>query len=584
MREKVGEVRNSQLISTFGPGAIMDLPDFSVIIASLDHWNTKYCETIKEPRLQRKLKINKIYSPPALEWDTENNIGTLPAFRFPTYLVCPKCRKLASFRDFYIDDKTQIAYCHCEEDTKVFPARFIVACSKGHIEDFPWNFYVHSKKGNLDCKGELALNDKGVTGSIADVEVECKKCGEKRTLEDAFSGVGLPSCRGHRHWMGSWGSREDCTEKSRALLRGASNLYFPIVASALSIPPYTNPVHQAIAEEMERLGKMDTKEKLKMYIDDDVFPSFKDFDLEELWKAILHQRNLGDGEEQDLLFPEWEALHRGTDEHSEFEFETEEQQVPDRFADKISNLIMVRRLTEVRVLDGFSRIEPLPDMTSMGEEDETVKESFKASLSEKRLSWRPGLVTRGEGIFITLKEDELSKWEQKVETAIVPMKQEFIKYCTDRNLEGEPRFPGARYVLLHTLSHALMRQLCLSSGYSSTSLRERIYSRNEEGQKMAGILIYTATPDSEGSLGGLVELGKTEKFEEILFHALEDARFCSGDPLCSEHKPDAVGDLNGAACHACQLAAETSCERSNRFLDRSFLVPTVSESDLAYFE
>ncbi|MBN3525173.1 DUF1998 domain-containing protein [Paenibacillus apiarius] len=583
MRDKVGEVRNSHLISIFGPGAIMDLPDFSVIIASLDHWNKKQCEVIKEPRLQKKLKINKIYAPPALEWDPDNRLGTLPAFRFPKYMVCPKCRKLAPYHKFFIEEKSQIVYCQCEEEVKVFPARFIVACSKGHIEDFPWSFYVHSKSGNLDCKGELVLNDKGVTGSISDVEVECKECKEKRTLEDAFSGSGLPSCRGHRHWMGAW-SREECTEKSRALLRGASNLYFPIVASALSIPPYTNPVHQAAAEEMERLGKMDAKEKLKVYIEDDVFPTFKDFDLDELWQAILHQRGLGSGEEQDLLFPEWEVLHRGGVEHFESEFETEEQQVPERYVHKIAKLMMVRRLTEVRVLDGFSRIEPLPDMTSLGEEDETVKESFKASLSEKRISWRPGLITRGEGIFITLNEEELNRWEQQVESAVAPMKQEFIKYCMDRNVEGEPEFPGTRYVLLHTLSHALMRQLCLGSGYSSSSLRERIYSRTANAQKMAGILIYTATPDSEGSLGGLVELGKTEKFEEVLFHALEDARFCSGDPLCSEHKPDAIGDLNGAACHACQLAAETSCEKSNRFLDRAFLVPTVSEHSLAYFD
>lgn len=588
MRDKVGEVRNSQLISTFGPGSIMDLPDFSVIIASLDHWNLKHCSQINEPRLQKKLKISKIYSPPALG-DDRNNIGTLPAFRFPKYMVCPECRKLAPFRNFYIDEKTQIAYCNdakCDgKETKVFPARFIVACAKGHIEDFPWSFYVHSKSAKADCKGKLLLNDNGATGSISDVEVECTECGEKRTLEDAFSGSGIPSCRGHRQWMGNW-SIEGCDEKPRALLRGASNLYFPIVASALSIPPYTNPIHQAIAEEEERLAELDTKDKLKLIINLGVIPTFRDFDLDDLWDAILHQRGLVNGSEQDLLYPEWEAIHAGGDANSEFDFETEEQEVPDRYSDKISRLIMIKRLTEIRVLDGFSRIEPLPDMTSIGQADEEVKESFKASLSERKLSWRPGLVTRGEGVFISLSEERINKWERSVESAAIPMKQEFIKYCQDRKIPGEHEklFPGTRYVLLHTLAHALMRQLCLGSGYSSSSLRERIYSRSISGQQMAGILIYTATPDSEGSLGGLVELGRTDKFEEVLFHALEDARFCSGDPLCSEHKPDAIGELNGAACHACQLVAETSCENSNLFLDRAFLIPTISEQDLAYFD
>ncbi|MBM7568080.1 DUF1998 domain-containing protein [Paenibacillus sacheonensis] len=584
MNGKVGEVRNSQLVSTFGPGAIMDLPDFSVIISSTDHWNLKLCEVIKEPRLQRKLNISRIYAPPSLQWEQDSKQGTLPAYRFPRFMVCPKCRKLSQFKEFMLDPDSQIAYCHCEENTKVFPARFLVACPRGHIDDFPWSFYVHSKKGNFDCEGSLFLNDKGVSGSIADVEVECKSCEEKRTLEDAFMGVGLPSCRGHKQWIGPW-SKEECTEKSRALLRGASNLYFPVVQSALSIPPYTSTIHQDVAEEMDRLGKVDSKEKLKMYIEDDLFPTFKEFDLDEIWGTILQQRGLGSGEEQDLYYPEWEALLRGGEADTEYEFETEEQQVPDRFSKRIGRLIMVRRLTEVRVLDGFSRIEPLPDITSVGEEDDTVKESFKASISESRKNWRPGIVTRGEGIFITLHEDALSAWEKEKfsDSNSIPMAKEFERYCKDRNMENTVEFPGTRYVLLHTLSHALMRQLCFSSGYSSTSLRERIYSRKKDGQNMAGVLIYTATPDSEGSLGGLVELGKTDRFEEILFHALEDAKFCSGDPLCSEHKPDAIGDLNGAACHACQLAAETSCEKSNRFLDRGFIVPTVSDQSLAFF-
>lgn len=589
MNGKVGELRNSQLISTFGPGAIMDLPDFSVIIAGLDNWNTRLCDTIKEPRLLKKLNISRIYTPPTLEWEQDGKQGTLPVYRFPRYAVCPKCRKLAPFYKFNLHDD-QVAYCHCESDTKVFPARFIIACAKGHIDDFPWDFYLHSHYNNLDCKGELQLNDKGATGSISDVEVYCTKCEKSRSLEDAFSGRGLPSCQGHRHWLGSRNS-VDCGEKSRALLRGASNLYFPQVISALAIPPYTSAIHQCVSEVLEtRLTKIDTKDKLVAVIDMEILPELKDFDIDLLWDTIEHQRGMASGEDQDLFYPEWDALlHVGNNTDTEFDFETEEQEVASRFKKWISKVVMVRRLTEVRVLDGFSRIEPLPDATTT-EDDETVRESFKAPLSNQRLPWRPGIITRGEGIFFTLEEATLYEWEQRLvdkygkkgDTLSLPIHDAYRKYCEDRN-ETSVEFPRARYILLHTLSHALMRQLCLDSGYSSTSLRERIYSRETEGQKMAGILIYTSTSDSEGSLGGLAELGKKEKFEEILWHALQEARFCSGDPLCSEHIPDSIGDLNGAACHACLLAAETSCEKSNRFLDRSYLVPTVSEQDLAFF-
>lgn len=585
MNGKIGEVRNSQLVSTFGPGAIMDLPDFSIIIAGVDNWNLRQCVPINEPRLTRKLGIQKIYTPPVVESKNETRQGTLPAYRFPRFLVCPKCRKLSLAKNFFKNENENVSYCLCDKKnglTKVFPARFIVACSAGHIDDFPWDFYVHKEDKSEKCKDMLYLNDKGATGSISDVEVECRGCGQKRSLDEAFMGKGLGKCLGHRNWLGPWDT-QPCEEEQRALLRGASNLYFPVVVSALSIPPYSSPIHQDVAGVMDRLSKVESKEKLQMLIELGVFGEFEDKNVDDVWSALQKQRSLGEGVDQDLYYPEWEALLKGTSMDAKHDFEIEEQEVPERYKDKLSNIIMVRRLTEVRVLDGFSRIEALPDNIEKAD-SETTKASYKASLSKKDyLNWRPGIITKGEGIFITLNEDTLKIWEEKFNSNQIPMAEAFRQYCDDRNMEY-PGGPEPRYVLLHTLSHALMRQLCMDSGYSATSLRERIYSRNTDTERMAGILIYTATPDSEGSLGGLVELGKKDRFEEILWSALQEARFCSGDPLCSEHKPHAIGDLNGAACHACQLAAETSCEKSNRFLDRAFLVPTVSETELAYFE
>jgi hypothetical protein len=588
VKGKIGEVRNSQLISTFGPGAILDLPDMSVIIAGLDHWDIKQCSPISEPRLVRKLGIKKIYSPPSLQGSNDTKQGSLPAYRFPRYLVCPKCRKLSTVRGFYKKDNDETVYCLCNREeggTKVFPARFIVACAAGHIDDFPWDFYVHKdqKRKTEDCKNKLVLNDHGSTGSIADVEVECKGCGQKRALDEAFSGKGLGKCLGHRNWHGPWDT-EDCNQQQRALLRGASNLYFPVVVSALSIPPFTSsdPIYDEVAAVLDRWAKIDSIEKLELALDTGFFDEFKSRPLEEIWKAVTTLRSLGDGVEQDLYFPEWQALIHGVSMDAKHEFQTEEQEVPERYQEYISKVVMVRRLKEIRVLDGFSRIEAIPDTIERAD-SETSQASFKAYLSKRELGWRPGIETKGEGIFFKLDEEKLRAWEERFQDNAHLIQEEFRKYCEDRNMDYKGG-PDPRYILLHTLSHALMRQLCLDSGYSSTSLRERIYSRNEPGQSMAGILIYTATPDSEGSLGGLVELGRKERFEELLWHALQESRFCSGDPLCSEHKPNAIGDLNGAACHACQLSPETSCESSNRFLDRSFLVPTVSETGLAYFD
>jgi MrfA Zn-binding domain len=148
----------------------------------------------------------------------------------------------------------------------------------------------------------------------------------------------------------------------------------------------------------------------------------------------------------------------------------------------------------------------------------------------------------------------------------------------------EANFPGILYVLLHSFAHIFIRELALESGYSAASVRERIYAAGHgEAPDVAGVLVYTAAPDSHGTLGGLVELGKPENLGRLIQQALERARICASDPLCAEHVPTHDRSLHGAACHACSFVAETSCEIGNRYLDRSILVPTLAGSELAFF-
>ena len=593
--KKIGDLRPSQLITTFGPGAIVDLPEFSVIIAGLDDWNKELCEPIYEPRLTAKLKLREIVQPPIAKESGRSytQTGTLPAYRFPKYMVCPNCRKLRHEKDFNNDAKTSIVYCHCNAETKtrVFPSRFIVACPAGHLDDFPWHSYVHSQKKNYDCKGDLFLDDVGGSGSIADVHVYCKQCDSRRSLQEAFAKKRtdvLGTCRGHRPWLGK-DNAEPCEHPMRASLRGASNIYFSLVQSSIRIPPYNDEVYKAVSLRANDVKRINSLEKLKIYLEDGVFSELERFAPEKVFTAIQKiNSDVNEEEDLDLLGQEYIALLAGPSNNDNIDFEVEVQPVPDSFAGYLKNLVMVRRLTEIRVLNGFTRIDAPPDLSAaISNDQETQSNATRAAMSREPLPWRPGILTRGEGIFLTLDEEKLGEWERResVIAAGKGMQRAFEKYCADREMP-DAEFPGVRYVLLHSLSHMLMRQLCLNSGYSSSALRERIYSRDakQQGSAMAGILIYTATPDSEGSLGGLVELGRTKQFEQALHAALEEARFCSGDPLCSEHSPSAIGDVNGAACHACQLTAETSCERSNRFLDRNYLVPTISHDTLAFFK
>jgi len=101
---------------------------------------------------------------------------------------------------------------------------------------------------------------------------------------------------------------------------------------------------------------------------------------------------------------------------------------------------------------------------------------------------------------------------------------------------------------------------------------------------MAGVLLYTASPDAEGTLGGLVRLAKTAAFELIVTTAIERMRLCSADPFCAEHEANAEeAVLHGAACHACLFVPETSCERGNRYLDRAVLATTMAAPVLQSF-
>lgn len=599
MNKKIGEIRPSQFISTFGPGSVVELPDFSVIIAGLDEWETQLCTTIPEPRLTRKLGLQKILSLPfpKSESSFSDHLPTVPAFRFPIFYVCPNCRRLAPYKQFSVENDG--VYCFNNRlknhepclRVKTFPVRFVTACENGHLSDVPWNYYVH--QGTSECKGDLYLEDTAKTGAISDINVKCQKCGDSRSLQDAFQKdtndkPPLGKCFGSRPWLGKH-AQEPCDQSLRILLRGASNLYFSVIESALALPQFENPISKVVSEISERLSKINSIDTLQLLIENGAYPELEKFDLKEVFDCILEQRSDGKSEYIDLLGPEFKAITQGNQSSKEHHFETQFEEVPEAFQPFLSNLIMVRRLKEVRVLKAFTRINPPPDTTTLlsGDSEESGSSVLEAAISKKNLLWRPGVETHGEGIFISLNEETLQRWEEENLDYEEEMNLNYLKYCEDRNIPEDERaaFPGIRYMLLHTLSHSLMRQLCLNSGYSSSSLRERIYSRrgNDKNEHMAGILIYTATPDSEGSLGGLVELGKKQNFHNVLWKALEEARLCSSDPLCAEHKPESVGDLNGAACHSCMLAAETSCERSNRFLDRSLLVKTVSNLDIHFF-
>jgi hypothetical protein len=236
---------------------------------------------------------------------------------------------------------------------------------------------------------------------------------------------------------------------------------------------------------------------------------------------------------------------------------------------------LLHKLRETRAFVGFSRIYPGDDLTQ--------EERWKLVALEKK-RWLPAVIVRGEGIFLKFREDRLGEWIKKF-GATHESRFSLINHHMGE-LRGrrhqQPKLISPKHVLIHTFAHLLINELVYECGYGSASLRERIYSSDGESP-MSGVLIYTAAGDSEGSMGGLVQMGQPSYLEAVVDRALEKARWCSSDPVCIESKGQGPDSCNLAACHTCALLPETSCEEQNRLLDRGVVIGTIENPSSGFF-
>jgi hypothetical protein len=609
-RHRVGELRPSQILLTFGVGSVVDLPGLSVMVMGLNDWDIAYSVEIGEARLlaavQKHLggQLQRLVSPPIVP-EADIRPGPLdeilligvPVASFPRWVVCPACRLLAPISsglfalktDPYRPDRTRYVHQNCGRSGKppsVNPARFLVACERGHVDDFPWHGFVH--RDQPGCPGPLRFQEEGVSGEAADVLVVCEGCRASRRIVEAFGEEGrknLPACRGRRPHLRDY--EEGCPEQMRAILLGASNSWFPVVLSALSVPSVSGKLDQLVEGSWVVLEKATSKEVLVAFRQIGQLPKLAAYTDEQIWQAVEARRHrpAGGAPAEDLKGPEWERLSNPDPDRNTDDFQIRPVAPPPGYGDALAQVGLVEQLREVRALIGFTRIESPGDFG----EEAYVAPDRRAPLSRTPPLWVPATEVRGEGLFLQLRETAVREWlrhpdRHEQEAAFLEAHR---RWRGARRLEpGDAGFPGLRYILLHSLAHVLMRQLAVECGYTAASIRERIYARREDepAGPMAGLLIYTAAADSEGTLGGLVSLGDPRMLGRLLDQALDEARLCASDPLCAEHHPWKAGEsLHAAACHACMFAPETSCERGNRYLDRAVLVETVDTPALAFF-
>jgi hypothetical protein len=369
----------------------------------------------------------------------------------------------------------------------------------------------------------------------------------------------------------------------KPMLQGASNLWFPVLISALSVPQASDDLGRLVEDNWAVLDKVTGVDVLKAFRLIGQLKDFSKYSDEQIWAAI-QKKIQGAGEEvedpDDLKSPEWKIFSNPTKAKESRTFKLRTVDPPTDFTKHFEKIVLVEKLREVRALVGFTRIMSPRDFDSAAD----LPPENRARLSRKDPTWLPACETRGEGIFFQFSEPLIQDWVKRNRAYEREFALGHQVWRASKNLDLSSGYPGIRYVLLHTFAHALIRQLAIECGYTSASITERIYSRNpSDGEPMAGVLIYTAAADSEGTLGGLCALGEPDKLGRHIRRALDKMGLCASDPLCSEHTVGSNEKLHGASCHACSFLPETSCERGNKYLDRSALIPTVERTNLAFF-
>jgi len=621
-----GQIRRAQLITPFGVGAMLVVRDgTSLLTAGLDHWYELESEPdngrsvspddfkLEEWRLSRVLKVDHFRLPPDYREKRRGievpNCGlTVPFLRFPQWHFCPSCNYLEPL-PLTVRQRTKCGGCSKQRKTRyLLQVPFVAMCERGHLQDFPWREWVH-ETGNPKCQLKMRLVSTG--GATLGAQKLVCDCNKERTLSQITQanpdGSTILSekldpaqpfmCRGMRPWLGSE-IGEPCPSPLKGSLRSASNVYFAFQASAIYLPRKGKLASSQLVGVLEQ-PPVSTLMKILRDSGAIIQPSavrgvhplilqpYSDSEIADalvvlsVSKAREPSAEVKDEDDVAFRYAEFEELRKATDEENLLIREVPSIDYGPDIGMIFSRIALVHKLRETRAHAGFSRVFP--------ENGQSLEERMDLLWRRRPLgkdSWLPAYVVHGEGIFLELDLRRLKKWEvlDSVVRRIAQLHNRIDRVSHERGTRKQEVTP--RLVLVHTLSHILMNRLTFECGYSSAALRERLYVSSASGREMAAVLVYTAAGDAEGTMGGLVRMGKPGVFEPVFRRAIEAAQWCSADPVCMElgseggQGPDSC---NLAACHNCAMIPETACELFNRILDRTLLVGDLCNSETGFF-
>jgi len=605
------------------------------MLAGLDEWEKMFMNNtppdgwkIFEPRLQARLNKEYFLEPPDFrQYSYEDGMKgkLLPYVRFPRWHYCHQCNLMHESSLFSTDaprcnpkkDKNgkllhEKHFKSCSKNDEIWkkkfliPVRFMVICESGHIDDFPFINWVHRKNRYDPERCELRFVDgRGGNNSLMNVRVDCVRCNEGYSLAEAINNFNSPSdneqndtilekkfehkCTGNRPWLGTNQNEKGCKEKTRVVLRQASNVYYPVVKSSIFWPIKTGIIDRKILEFLNKKNiwslineyskninelKLVLKFSIKQYglNEEKVFEA-----IDQKLKGIENQKNNSTNDEEEFRYQEYNFIKNKESNDNE-DLELKIRKLPmEKYGilnNYFSNIFLIDSLIETRVQTGFTRMLPY----------DPSKESKIQSISLEKLDWYPGITVKGEGIFFEFNKKEIINWENNFKQShLLKINDKYNKSRKEQNLPE--RKLNTKFFLIHTFAHLLINELSYSCGYGSASLRERIYcDLNNKENEMNGVLIYTASGDSEGSLGGLVREGEPNNLENIIEKALIKAQVCSYDPVCLDNKSQGLNGTNSASCHACSFLPETSCEEANQLLDRTTIIGNPEENLAGFFE
>lgn len=580
-------IRLSQTVTPFGVGAIYDYRGESLIGCDTARWGNAG-DRLELTRLSDALSVAGFRSAPALH----SRFGAappLPFIRFPRWLFCATCRSMFRWRDSDERDGEPARCPSCPRHPQLVPMRFVLTCRAGHLSDVPWELWAHlgaRTDEQKSCRSRnLAFLARAAAGTgLEALVVQCRTCKAERSLRGITGRVdhlGM-KCSGKQPWVFTE-NPASCDQPPIAVQRGASNLYFADVRSAIDIPPGSD--FDVFDDEVALITNSPEFEVITSSDDED--EDLADLIIAKLAKrlgveaeriravaagavAAAEGRPVSRQPTGDLRRDEWNALLDKRPQNERDRFLTRRSVLVDAadeitdvdrlLTDRLDDPVLVTRLREVRALTGFRRYDP-------------AGTKIKPHLDSALVNWLPAIEVYGEGIFLPFSEPSVRRWEarQDVIDRVSPLERRRSESLVgDRVARASPRF-----VLLHTFVHLLIRRLAFECGYTAASLRERVYcadAKDDGPEPFAGVLVYTAAGDAEGTLGGLVRQGQPPRLAEVVVAMLEEAAWCSSDPICIESGAKGFQGLNLGACHACSLVAETSCELANSFLDRGLLV------------